>query len=150
MLEAGMNAPEFALESDNAGTIGLSDLFGKTIVLYFYPKDDTPGCTKEACGFRDAFDRFLEKDAIVIGVSPDKPIVHGKFRGKYGLQFFLLSDPDHRILEAYGAWGEKSMYGKKYEGVIRSTVIIGPDGRIRKVFPKVKPEGHAEEILASL
>ncbi len=150
MLEAGMIAPDFALESDTAGVVRLSDFRGKTVVVYFYPRDDTPGCTKEACGFRDAFDGFLEKGAVVIGVSPDKPAAHGRFRAKYGLQFLLLADPDHAVLEAYGAWGEKSMYGRKYEGVIRSTVVIGPDGAVRKVFPKVKPEGHAEEILILL
>ncbi len=150
MLEVGMLAPAFSLESDSEGTVSLSDFAGKTVVLYFYPRDDTPGCTKEACGFRDAFDRFLEKGAVVIGLSPDKTAAHGKFRSKYRLPFILLADPEHAVLSAYGAWGEKSMYGRKYEGVIRSTVIVGPDGKIKKIFPKVKPVRHAEEILAAL
>jgi len=150
MIETGMKAPDFSLESDTAGRVSLSGFAGKTVILYFYPKDDTPGCTTEACGFRDAFDLFLEKGAVVIGVSPDNPVSHGKFRAKFGLNFLLLADPDHSVLSAYGAWGEKSMYGKTYEGVLRSTVVIGPDGRIVKIFPKVKPEGHAQEILALL
>ncbi|MDX9957462.1 MAG: peroxiredoxin, partial [Spirochaetia bacterium] len=115
-----------------------------------YPKDDTPGCTKEACGFRDAWDSFIQKGAVVIGVSPDKTQSHAKFRTKYKLPFHLLADPETRVLKAYGAWGEKSMYGKTYEGVLRSTFVIGKDGVIVKAFPKVKPEGHAEEILALL
>ncbi|PKL10001.1 MAG: thioredoxin-dependent thiol peroxidase [Spirochaetae bacterium HGW-Spirochaetae-7] len=150
MLTEGNPAPDFSLEDDAGKTVKLSFYKGKTVVVYFYPKDDTPGCTTEACGFRDAFDRFLARDAVVIGVSPDKPVSHGKFRAKYGLPFVLLADPDHSVIEAYGAWGEKTMYGKKYEGVIRSTVIVGPDGKVKKIFPKVKPEGHAEEILALL
>lgn len=150
MLQVGIPAPDFALKDESGAEVRLSGFKGKTVVLYFYPKDDTPGCTKEACGFRDAFDAFLAKGAVVIGVSPDASASHGKFKKKYGLPFKLLSDPDHAVLEAYGAWGEKSMYGKKYEGVLRSTVVIGPDGKVAKVFPKVKPEGHAEEILALL
>lgn len=150
MLSEGMSAPDFILDADDGGSLGLSSFPGKTVVLYFYPKDDTPGCTKEACGFRDAFDAFLAKGAAVIGVSPDTSASHGKFRSKYGLPFILLSDPDARVMKAYGAWGEKSMYGKKYEGVLRSTFIIGADGIIKKIFHKVKPEGHAEEILALL
>ncbi len=150
MIEEGKPAPSFSLDSDDRGTVSLSDFAGTSVVVYFYPKDDTPGCTKEACGFRDAYDRILEKGAVILGISPDKTASHAKFRGKFSLPFILLSDPEHLVLEAYGAWGEKSMYGKKYQGVLRSTVIIGPDGMVKKIFPKVKPEGHAEEILACL
>ena len=145
-----MSAPDFVLDADDGSAISLSSFSGKTIVLYFYPKDDTPGCTKEACGFRDAWDQFLEKGAVVLGVSPDKTQSHAKFRTKYDLPFKLLADPEARVLKAYGAWGEKSMYGKSYEGVLRSTFVIDKDGTIVRVFPKVKPEGHAQEILALL
>lgn len=150
MLHQGMSAPDFVLDADDGSAISLSSFSGKTIVLYFYPKDDTPGCTKEACGFRDAWDQFLEKGAVVLGVSPDKTQSHAKFRTKYDLPFKLLADPEARVLKAYGAWGEKSMYGKSYEGVLRSTFVINKDGTIVRVFPKVKPEGHAQEILALL
>lgn len=150
MLTEGTLAPDFSLEGDGGKIITLSSYRGKIVVVYFYPKDDTPGCTKEACGFRDANDLFLGKGAVVIGISPDKPASHGKFRAKYGLPFVLLADPEHAVLEAWGAWGEKSMYGKTYMGVIRSTVIVAPDGTVKKVFPKVSPEGHAQEILALL
>jgi peroxiredoxin Q/BCP len=150
MLTEGTLAPDFNLEDDNGKAVSLSSYRGKSVVVYFYPKDDTPGCTKEACGFRDDNDLFLAKGAVVIGISPDKPASHGKFRAKYGLPFVLLADPDHAVLEAWGAWGEKAMYGKKYMGVVRSTVIVAPDGMVKKVFPKVSPEGHAREILALL
>lgn len=150
MLETGSEAPDFTLEDDEGRKVSLSSFKGKTVVLYFYPKDDTPGCTKEACGFRDAYDDFLAKGAAVVGVSPDKASSHARFKSRHGLPFVLLADPEHAVLSAYGAWGEKSMYGKKYEGVLRSTVVIGPDGVIRRVFPKVSPEGHAAEILSAL
>jgi peroxiredoxin Q/BCP len=150
MIREGMTAPDFVLDNDEGISVSLSSYAGKTIVLYFYPKDDTPGCTKEACGFRDVFDAILEKGAVVIGVSPDTAASHAKFRKKYGLPFVLLADPEAHVLKAYGAWGQKSMYGKSYEGVLRSTFIIGPDGMVKKAFPKVTPEGHAEEILAAL
>jgi peroxiredoxin Q/BCP len=150
MLAAGDRAPGFSLEDADGRTVSLADYTGKTVVLYFYPKDDTPGCTTEACGFRDAWDGFLAKGAVVIGISPDKPASHAKFKAKYRLPFLLLADPDATVLKAYGAWGQKSMYGKTYDGVIRSTFVIGPDGTIIKVFPKVKPEGHAMEIQALL
>lgn len=150
MLQQGMSAPDFVLDADDGSAVSLSSFSGKTVVLYFYPKDDTPGCTKEACGFRDAWDRFLEKGAVVLGVSPDKTQSHSQFRTKYELPFKLLADPETRVIKAYGAWGEKSMYGKSYEGVLRSTFVIDKEGVIVKVFPKVKPEGHAEEILALL
>lgn len=150
MLQEGSAAPDFSLEDETGATVSLASFKGKTAIVYFYPKDDTPGCTKEACGFRDVYDQILAKGAVVIGISPDKAASHGKFRAKYELPFVLLSDPEHTTLEAYGAWGEKAMYGKKYMGVIRSTVVVGPDGKIQKIFPKVSPEGHAEEILALL
>jgi len=150
MLAEGSLAPDFTLQDDEGKPVSLSSYRGKTVVVYFYPKDDTPGCTKEACGFRDAYDLFLAKGAVVIGVSPDKPASHGRFRAKHGLPFVLLADPEHSVLEAYGAWGEKSMYGKKYMGVVRSTVVVAPDGSVLKAFPKVSPEGHAAEILAEL
>ncbi|PKL24003.1 MAG: peroxiredoxin [Spirochaetae bacterium HGW-Spirochaetae-3] len=150
MLTEGALASDFTLDDDSGKPVSLSDYRGRTVVLYFYPRDDTPGCTKEACGFRDAYGSFVDKGAVVIGVSADTSASHARFKAKYGLQFVLLSDPGHGTLDAYGAWGEKSMYGKKFLGVIRSTVVIGPDGVIRNVFPKVKPEGHAEEILAAI
>jgi thioredoxin-dependent peroxiredoxin len=150
MLEVGIMAPDFTLESDEGERVSLSDWRGKVVVLYFYPRDDTPGCTKEACSFRDAYDRFLEKGAVVLGVSPDKPASHGRFKSKYSLPFRLLADTEKTVLKAYGAWGEKIMYGKTVEGVIRSTYVIAGDGTILAAFPKVKPEGHAEEILKVL
>ena len=143
-------APDFTLTSDEGEEITLSSFRGKKVVLYFYPKDDTPGCTKEACSFRDDYSPFTMKGAVVIGVSPDDTASHKKFRAKYGLPFYLLSDPDHRVASLYGAWGEKKMYGKTYEGIIRSTFVIGEDGKIIKAFPKVNPEGHAQEVLPYL
>ena len=150
MTGKGEKAPEFALESDSAGTVRLSDFAGRTVVLYFYPRDDTPGCTTEACGFRDVFDSLVEKGAVVIGISPDTVASHARFRGKHSLQFILLADTDRTVARLYGAWGTKNMYGRIVEGVVRSTFVIGPDGVVREVFPKVKPEGHAAEILAAL
>lgn len=150
MLHENDIAPDFSLASDRGEEVTLSGFRGKKVVVYFYPKDDTPGCTKEACSFRDAYDLFLEKGAVVIGISPDPPASHERFRAKYGLPFYMLSDPDHAVAEQYGAWGEKTSYGKKTTGILRSTFIVGEDGRILKVFPKVTPEGHAEEVLRSL
>lgn len=146
-LKEGGIAPDFSLESDEGRPITLKEFRGRKVVLYFYPKDDTPGCTKEACSFRDAYDLFLEKGAVVIGVSKDDGKSHGKFRKKYNLPFYLLSDPDHRVMKAYGAWGKKTLYGKTSMGTIRSTCVIDEKGVILKVFPKVTPEGHAEEVL---
>jgi peroxiredoxin Q/BCP len=123
---------------------------GKTVVLYFYPRDDTPGCTTEACELRDAHHKFSHKNAIVLGVSPDSAGSHEKFSAKFSLPFTLVSDEDHRICKAYGVWKEKSMYGRKYMGVERTTFIIGPDATIKQVFRKVKPAGHAEEVLAAI
>ena len=150
MLQEGKPAPDFSLEDDRGARVTLSSFRGKSVVVYFYPKDDTPGCTKEACGFRDAYDQILARGAVVIGISPDKPTSHAKFKAKYNLPFMLLADPETAVLKTWGAWGEKSMYGKKYEGVLRSTVVIGPDGNVKKIFPKVSPEGHAAEILEIL
>ena len=151
MLKAGDKAPDFTLQSDKGEEVSLSQFHGdKDVVLYFYPKDNTSGCTKEACSFRDNLPQIETRDAVVLGVSPDSVKSHQGFIKKQNLNFTLLSDPDHSVAEAYGAWGEKSMYGKKYMGILRSTFIIGKDGKIKKVFAKVKPEGHALEVLESL
>lgn len=150
MLLKGDTAPDFSLATDGGDTVRLADLRGRRVVLYFYPKDDTSGCTKEACGFRDALPEFDAQDAVVLGVSPDDVESHEKFRDKYGLNFALLADTDHSVAEAYGAWGKKKLYGREYEGVLRSTFLIDADGRIEKIYRKVKPAGHADEILADL
>jgi peroxiredoxin Q/BCP len=150
MLAPGDPAPAFALTADDGATVRLSDLRGRAVVLYFYPKDDTPGCTKEACSFRDAWSDVQESGAAVFGVSPDGVTSHQKFRAKYRLPFSLLSDPDHTVAAAYGAWGEKSMYGKKYEGILRTTFLIDGAGVIRRIFERVKPDGHADEVLAAV
>lgn len=150
MLEEGDTAPDFELETDGGDTVRLSDLRGRRVVLFFYPKDDTSGCTKEACGFRDAKPDYEEKNATIFGVSPDDARSHAKFRQKYGLNFPLLVDADHSVAAAYGAWGSKKMYGREYEGILRSTFVIGPDGRLEKVFRNVRPDGHAEAVLAEL
>jgi peroxiredoxin Q/BCP len=150
MLEAGAKAPRFTLPSDEGRTVSLDDLKGKKVVLYFYPKDDTSGCTVQACEFRDNWKSVQAAGAVVLGVSPDGVTSHGKFKAKYQLPFPLLADEDHAVAEAYGAWGEKSMYGRKYRGILRTTFVIGADGRIEKVFQKVKPKGHAAEVLAAL
>lgn len=150
MLKINEAAPDFELQDADGKSVKLSGFRGKPVVLYFYPKDDTPGCTKEACSFRDSYDDFLALGAAVIGVSKDGAESHKKFAKKYGLPFHLLSDPEHRVMETYGAWGEKTMYGKKVTGTIRSTVLIGADGVIRKVWPKVSPEAHASEVLEAL
>src|SRR5262245_62102086 len=149
-LEEGKKAPAFTLESSEGGKVSLSDYKGKYVVIYFYPRDSTPGCTVEAEGFRDALPRLKKKDAVVLGVSKDSIASHCKFRDKYKLTFPLLSDPEGKMIDAYGAWGEKNMYGKKMMGIIRSTVIVGPDGKVHKLFPKVKPPVHAEEVLAAI
>lgn len=150
MLKEGEKAPDFELASDEGGKLRLSSLLGTTVVLYFYPRDDTPGCTKEACSFRDSWAAVKSSGALVFGISPDSPERHAKFRAKYQLPFTLLADPEKKVLKAYGAFGPKTMYGKLVEGVIRSTFIVGPDGNIRRVFPKVRPEGHAGEVLEAL
>lgn len=147
MLKEGAKAPDFILKDQNDDDISLNMFKGKKIVLYFYPKDNTPGCTKEACSIRDVYDDILETDAVVIGISKDSISSHGKFSRKYNLPFYLLSDPDGKIIEAYGAWKEKTMFGKTFLGILRSTYIIDGNGIISKVFPKVKPEDHGKEIL---
>ncbi len=150
MLSEGDLAPNFELEADDGEVIRLGDLQGRSVVLYFYPRDDTSGCTKQACGFRDHLDEFLDLGYTVIGVSPDGIESHQRFRAKYELNFHLLADPDHTVAEAYGAWGPKKLYGREYEGILRSTFVIGPDGRIVKAYGRVKPAEHAEEFLADL
>jgi thioredoxin-dependent peroxiredoxin len=150
VLEEGQSAPAFTLPSDSGSDVSLESLRGKPVVLYFYPRDDTPGCTKQACGIRDAWGEFERSGAVVLGVSPDSPKKHVEFREKYDLPFTLLADEDHAISEAYGVWGEKSFMGKKYMGVERSTFVIGPDGTLTKIMRKVKPDTHADEVLAAL
>jgi len=151
MLKTGDKAPDFTLMSDRDINVSLSDFLGKSdVVLYFYPKDNTSGCTKEACSFRDQLPNFKVKDAVVLGISPDSTKSHQNFIKKQNLNFTLVSDPDHQVAEVYGTWGEKSMYGKKYMGILRTTFIIGKDGIIKHVFNKVKPEGHAAEVLKVL
>jgi peroxiredoxin Q/BCP len=149
-IEEGKPAPAFKLQADDGSTVQLSDLKGKTVVLYFYPKDDTPGCTKEACGFRDRYADIQKLGAVVLGVSPDDEASHGKFRDKFSLNFPLLADPGHAIAEKYGAWREKNMYGKKSMGIQRSTYIIGPDGKVQKVWKAVKAEAHPQQVLEAL
>ena len=149
-IEVGSKAPEFKLQSDEEKEVSLSDFRGKKVVLYFYPKDDTPGCTKEACSFRDGASPIKRKEAVVLGVSPDPVPSHQKFKKKYGLNFPLLSDPDKKMLQAYGVWKEKSMYGRTYMGVERTTFVIDENGKIAKIFPKVKVDGHLDEVLAGL
>ncbi|MBN2355460.1 thioredoxin-dependent thiol peroxidase [candidate division KSB1 bacterium] len=148
-LKVGDTAPDFSLPSSTGETISLQDFLGKKrVILYFYPKDNTSGCTKEACSFRDTLPDLSSKDTVVLGVSADSLDSHRKFINKYNLNFPLLSDSDHKVAEAYGAWGEKNMYGKKYFGMIRKTFIIDKQGKLEHVFNKVKAEGHGQEILA--
>lgn len=150
VLSAGNQAPDFEL-MDNEGKLHkLSDYQGQTIVVYFYPKDDTPGCTKEACSFRDAYADFREAGVEVIGISPDNEKSHSKFIQKYELPFVLISDPDHQVCEAFGVWGLKKYMGREYEGVYRTTFVIGPDGVIKRVFEDVKPADHSHEVLAEV
>jgi peroxiredoxin Q/BCP len=150
MLKPGDVAPDFSLAADDGKAVALKDLRGRPVVLYFYPKDDTPGCTKEACQFRDSWKDVQQTGAVVLGVSPDSTTSHQKFKEKYSLPFPLLADVDHQVASAYGAWGEKSMYAKKYQGILRTTFLIDRTGRIARVFEKVKPDGHAAEVLAAL
>ncbi|MFQ5690966.1 MAG: thioredoxin-dependent thiol peroxidase [Gemmatimonadota bacterium] len=150
MIRVGEPAPDFELESDDGTPVRLEDLRGQRVILYFYPRDDTSGCTKEACGFRDHLRRLSGLDVTVLGVSPDGVESHRKFRDKYRLSFPLLSDPDHRVASAYGAWGKKKLYGREYEGILRSTFVIDPDGKVERVYDKVKPAEHAARVLADL
>ena len=150
LLEAGTKAPDFALEDKNGNIVKLSDFPGKRVVLYFYPKDNTPGCTRQACAFAAAYEGFKAKDTVVIGVSKDSAASHRKFAEKYGLPFILLSDPELQAIRAYGVWQEKKLYGKVSMGVVRTTYIIDGNGAIEKVMPKVKPDTNAAEILEYL
>jgi peroxiredoxin Q/BCP len=150
MIEAGKSAPDFSLVDQNGKQVTLASLKGSPVVLYFYPKDDTPGCTKEACGFRDSFALYAKAGAKIAGVSPDDSASHAKFAKKFELPFILLADPDHRVCEVYGVWKEKNMYGKKYMGVERTTFVIDKKGIVRGVFPKVKVEGHSAAVLDAI
>jgi peroxiredoxin Q/BCP len=150
MITEGQAAPDFELRSDGGGTVRLSDLRGKPVVLYFYPKDDTPGCTAQACGIRDAYGEFERAGAVVLGVSPDDERSHVKFREKYELPFTLLADTDHTVADRYGVWGEKTYMGRSYMGVSRSTFVIDEDGNVAKVLHNVKPATHADDVLDAL
>ncbi len=150
MLKEGDKAPAFSAVDQDGAPVGSASLEGKPYIVYFYPKDNTPGCTKEACSFRDAYAEYRKKGVAVFGVSADSVASHRKFADKFQLPFTLLSDPDKALLKAFGAWGEKKLYGKVYEGIIRSTFVVGADGLIKKVFPKVSPADHAEEVLGVL
>jgi peroxiredoxin Q/BCP len=149
-LEPGSKAPDFTLVCHDGTKVKLSSFRGRPVVLYFYPKDDTPGCTREACGFRDAKATLAKHDAVVLGVSPDGPESHATFRSKFKLPFALLCDADHKVAEKYGAWREKNMYGRKSMGIARSTFIIDAEGRVAEVFKAVKVDGHAEQVLEAL
>jgi thioredoxin-dependent peroxiredoxin len=150
MIEEGSAAPDFQLTSDEGESVKLSDFRGRPVVLYFYPKDDTPGCTKEACGFRDAYAAYEERGALILGVSPDQQASHARFKSKYGLPFMLLADPEKTAAEAYGVWRERTMEGKTTMGIFRSTFVIDPGGKVVRAMYGVEPEGHAEDVLAAL
>jgi peroxiredoxin Q/BCP len=149
-IEAGIPAPEFTLFDENSKLRSLAEFQGKPVVLYFYPKDDTPGCTTEACNFRDDYDVYQQAGVTILGVSPNSPKDHTKFKAKYNLPFSLLADTEHKVCEAYGVWGRKKFMGKEYDGVFRTTFLIGPNGVILKVFENVKPDGHSKEVLEAL
>jgi peroxiredoxin Q/BCP len=146
----GDSAPPISVNTDTGEHFELSSLKGKNVVLYFYPKADTPGCTKEACEFRDTSNKFSHSNTVIVGVSPDQTNAQAKFKAKFNLPFTLLADTDHKIAEDYGVWKEKSMYGRKYMGIDRTTFVIDTQGKIKKIFPKVKVEGHAEQVLAAI
>jgi peroxiredoxin Q/BCP len=150
MPTIGQPAPAFTLETDTGETVSLTDFTGQNVVLYFYPKDDTPGCTTEACEFRDSMPRFTKDTTVILGISPDSVTSHAKFKAKYELPFVLLADTEKVVAEAYGVWKEKSMYGRKYMGVERTTFLIDGKGVLRQVFEKVKPAGHAEEVAKAV
>jgi peroxiredoxin Q/BCP len=150
MLKVGDKAPDIRVQTDSGEAFQLSQLKGKRVVLYFYPKADTPGCTTESCEFRDSVGALAKKGAAVVGISPDKPSAQAKFKEKYELPFTLLADEDKKAAEAYGVWREKNMYGKNVMGIVRTTFVIGPDGRIEKIYDKVKAAGHAAQVLADL
>ena len=149
-LQEGETAPEISLQADSGEPFQLSSLKGQNVVLYFYPKADTPGCTKEACDFRSSSERFTRANTVIVGVSPDPSQAQAKFKSKFDLPFTLLADTDHKAAEDYGVWKEKNMYGRKYMGVDRTTFVIDPEGKIKKIFPKVKVDGHAQEVLAAI
>jgi len=149
-LKVGQKAPDFTVMDDKGEKVKLADLKGKKVVLYFYPKDDTPGCTKEACAFRDGIDKIKKRGAVVLGVSADSVESHKKFKSKFDLNFPLLADGDRKMIEAYGVWKEKSMYGKKYMGIERTTFVIDESGKIAHIFPKVKVDQHYDEVLEAL
>ena len=148
MVKVGNKAPEFTGVTDTGDKVKLKDLRGKTVVLYFYPKDNTPGCTTESCDFRDSHAAFKKKKAVVLGVSPDSVKSHVKFKTKFDLPFPLIADEDHKIAEKYGVWQEKSMYGRKYMGIVRSTFVIDPEGKVAEIYNKVKVKGHVEDVLS--
>jgi peroxiredoxin Q/BCP len=150
MVEQGKAAPDFELATDAGEPVRLSSFRGKPVVLYFYPKDDTPGCTTQACGIRDVYADFRDRGAVVLGVSPDDEASHVKFKEKYSLPFTLLADPDHAVAEQYGVWKERNLYGKKSMGIERSTFVIDADGKVAKVMRRVKPDTHAADVLAAL
>jgi peroxiredoxin Q/BCP len=150
MVEEGKPAPAFSLTSDTGETVTLESLRGKPVVLYFYPKDDTSGCTRQACGIRDSWGEFQRRGAVVLGVSPDSERSHVKFKKKYGLPFTLLADPDHSVAEEYGVWVDKKNYGRTYKGVERSSFVIDADGNVAKIMRRVKPDEHADDVLAAL
>jgi peroxiredoxin Q/BCP len=150
MVEEGKPAPDFELTSDAGESVRLSSLRGKPVVLYFYPKDDTPGCTTQACGIRDVYADFRDRGAVVLGVSPDDAASHAKFKEKYSLPFALLADSDHNVAEEYGVWKERNMYGKTSMGIERSTFVIDADGKVSRVMRRVKPDTHAADVLAAL
>ncbi|ORC36555.1 thioredoxin-dependent thiol peroxidase [Marispirochaeta aestuarii] len=150
MVEEGTIMEDFSLQDSEGKDVSLSDFSGKKVVVYFYPKDNTPGCTREACSFRDNYDAILDRGAVVLGISTDSVKSHGNFKKKYDLPFILLSDPDKTVLKRFGAWGEKKMYGKSYEGILRSTFILDENRKVLKVFPKVSPADHGTEILEYL
>jgi thioredoxin-dependent peroxiredoxin len=150
ILKENTTAPDFSLKDETGKERKLSEFLGKDVVLYFYPKDDTSGCTTEACSFRDDYSAYEKAKVVILGVSPDSTESHSKFKAKYQLPFPLLADEGHKVCELYGAWGMKSLYGREYEGVLRTTYLIGKDGKIKKVFEKVKPAEHSAEILAAI
>jgi thioredoxin-dependent peroxiredoxin len=149
-LTEGDAAPAIHAEDDKGHPFDLASFKGKNVVLYFYPKADTPGCTRESCEFRDHSKKFTKANTVIVGVSPDKAAAQSKFKSKFDLPFTLLADADHKVAESYGAWVEKSMYGRKYMGIERSTFLLSPDGKIKKIFRKVKPDGHAEQVYEAL
>jgi thioredoxin-dependent peroxiredoxin len=150
VLEVGQTAPQFSLPDQDGNQVALADLKGQPVVIYFYPKDDTPGCTTQACGIRDQWAEFEAAGAAVLGISPDDVDSHARFAGKFDLPHRLLADPDHEAIAPYGAWGTKSMYGREYEGVLRATILVDVDGQVAAVWPKVQPKAHADDVLKAI